>query len=201
MEAVGVGKCAADRSDRASGSGVVTLMCAPNCGEFATSNSASKSRSKMFFLENAGVGRGAGSSNSSGAGVLTILRNSLSSWRPSFLSSFALVRSRSLGRSSDGVGDAGARSRGSGGAVLRWVLSLGLLRVGGGGIELYGARGGGPKIKSSVGRCRGRGSDCERYVRETTSSAGYITYIPGETASRRPLAPSEEVNARRLSYY
>lgn len=120
-DAVGDGKCAAETSERRSGSGVVTRMCAPNCGEFATSNSASKLRSKMFFRENAGVGRGAGNSNSSGAGVLTILPNSLSSWRPSFLSSFALVRSRSFGRSSDGVGEAGARSGGSGGAVLRWV--------------------------------------------------------------------------------
>lgn len=98
----------------------------------------------MFFLENAGVGRGAGNSNSSGAGVLTILPNSVSSWRPSFLSSFALVRSRSFGRSSDGVGDAGARSGGSGGAVLRWVLSQERVGVRGRGSALYGARGGGP---------------------------------------------------------
>lgn len=200
-DAVGDGKCAAERSDRRSGSGVVTRMCAPNCGELATSNSASKSRSNMFFLENAGVGRGAGSSNSSGAGVLTILPNSLSSWRPSFLSSFALVRSRSFGRSSDGVGEAGARSSGSGGAVLRWVWSLMRVGVRGGGCALFGAGGGGQVITSSVGRCRGRGSDCDLYVRETTSSAGYITYIPGETASRRPLAPSEEDYARRLSFY
>lgn len=144
VDAVGVGKCAAERSDRRSGSGVVTRICAPNCGEFATSNSASKSRSNIFFLENAGVGRGAGNSNSSGAGVLTILPNSVSSWRPSFLSSFALVRSRSFGRSSDGVGDAGARSGGSGGAVLRWVLSQERVGVRGRGSALYGARGGGP---------------------------------------------------------
>lgn len=153
----------------------------------------------MFFLENAGVGRGAGNSNSSGAGVLTIFPNSLSSWRPSFLRSLALVRSRSFGRSSDGVGEAGARSGGSGGAVLRCVLSL--VRVGarGGDSALDGAGGGGPKIMSSVGRCRGRGSDCDMYVWVTTSSAGYITYIPGKTASRRPLAPSEEVYAYRFS--
>lgn len=200
-DSVGEGKCAADRSDRRSGSGVVTRMCAPNCGKFATSNSASKLRSNIFFLENAGVGRGAGNSNSSGAGVLTILPNSLSSWRPSFLRSLALVRSRSLGRSSDGVGEAGARSGGSGGAVLRWVRSLMRLGLWGGGCALDGASGGGPMMMSSVGRCRGRGSECELYVRETTSSAGYITYIPGETASRRPLAPSEEDYARRFSVY
>lgn len=67
---------------------------------------------------------------------------------------------------------------------------------GGGGCALGGGESSGPNKTSSVGRCRGRGSECEVYVRETTSSAGYITYIPGETASRRPLAPSEEVHAR-----
>lgn len=149
----------------------------------------------MFFRENAGVGRGAGSSNSSGAGVLTIFPKSLSSCRaPSFLRNLALVRSRGLGaRSSDGVGEAGARSAGSGGAVLGTEAARG--GAGGRGSAL-GAGGGGPRITSRVGRCRGRGSELNLYVRETTSSAGYITYIPGETASRRPLAPSEEVHAR-----
>lgn len=154
----------------------------------------------MFFLEKAGVGRGAGSSNSSGAGVLTIFPNSLSSWRPSFLKSLTLVRSRCFGgRSSDGVGDAGARSGVSGGAVLGREAARGGAVCGGGGCALGGASGSGPMRTSRVGRCRGRGSDCELYVRETTSSAGYITYIPGEPASRRPLAPSEEVHARHLS--
>lgn len=201
-EAAGDGKCAADTSERRSGSGVVTRMFAQNSGVLATSKRASKSLSKMFFRENAGVGSGAGSSNSSGHGVLTILPNSLSSWRPSFLKSFvALVRSRSLaGRSSDGVGEAGARSAGSGGAVLGTEVARGGAGVGGRGFALRGEGGGGPTMISSVGRCRGRGCECELYVRETTSSAGYITYIPGETASRRPLAPSEEVHAR-LSYY
>lgn len=158
-EVAGDGKCAADTSDRRSGSGVVTRINAPNCGVLATSNSASKSRSNMFFLENAGVGRGAGSSNSSGAGVLTILPNSLSSWRPSFLKSFALVFSRSLGgRSSDGVGDAGARSGDSGGAVLGRDTARGGAGCGGGGCA-GGADGSGPMRTSSVGRCRGRGSE------------------------------------------
>lgn len=197
----GEGKCAADTSDRRSGSGVVTRMFAVNCGVLATSNNASKSRSKIFFRENAGVGKGAGSSNSSGAGVLTIFPNSLSSWRPSFLSNFtALVRSRSLaGRSMDGVGEASARSAGSGVAVLGTEAARRGAGCGGGTSALFGASGSGPMSTSRVGRCRIRGSVCELYVRETTSSAGYITYIPGETASRRPLAPSEEVNARYLT--
>lgn len=111
------------------------------------------------------------------------------------------MRSRSLaGRSSDGVGEAGARSASSGGAVLGIETTRGGAGGEGGGFALIGVGGGGPIIMSRVGRCRGRGSECELYVRETTSSAGYITYIPGETASRRPPAPSEEVHAR-LSYY
>lgn len=148
----------------------------------------------MFFRENAGVGNGAGSSNSSGAGVLTILPKSLSSLRaPSFLRNFALVRSRGLAeRSSDGVGEAGARSAGSGGAVLGTETARGGAGAGGGGSAGDAHCGGSPTIMSRVGRCRGLGSESERYVRVTTSSAGYITYIPGETASRRPLAPSEE---------
>lgn len=155
----------------------------------------------MFFREKAGVGNGAGNSNSSGAGVLSIFPNSLSSWRPSFFSSLlAFVRSRSLaGRSMEGVGEAGARSAGSGGAVLGRDAARGRglgLGAEGRGSARDGAGGGGPKRTSSVGRCRGLGSDCVLYVRVTTSSAGYITYIPGETASRRPPAPSEEVYAR-----
>lgn len=197
----GEGNCEGDTSDRRSGSGVVTRILAPNCGVLATWKSASKSRSNIFLRENAGVGNGAGSSNSSGAGVLTIFPNSLFSWRPSFLNSLALVRSRTLAeRSSDGVGEAVARSSGSGGAVLR---KLAQTRVGakGGDCALVGAGGSGPISTSSVGRCRGRGSDCELYVRETTSSAGYITYIPGETALRRSLAPSEEVTRLTRSHY
>lgn len=169
-------------------------MFAVNCGVFATSNNASKSRSKIFFRENAGVGNGAGNSNSSGAGVLTILPKSLSSLRaPSFFRNFALVPRGFAERSSDGVGEAGARSAGSGGAVLGTETARGGAGAGGGGSAPGDAdRGGGPTIISRVGRCRGLGSESERYVRVTTSSAGYITYIPGETASRRPLAPSEE---------
>ena len=60
-DAVGDGKCAADTSDRRSGSGVVTRMLAQNSGVLATSNKASKSLSKIFFREKAGVGSGAGS--------------------------------------------------------------------------------------------------------------------------------------------
>lgn len=142
---MGEGKCAADTSDRRSGSGVVTRMFEQNSGVLATSNKASKSLSKMFFRENAGVGSGAGNSNSSGAGVLIIFPNSLSSWRPSFLRSLAFVRSRSLaGRSSDGVGEAGARSAFSGGAVLGTKAARGEAGVGVKEFALMGTGGGGP---------------------------------------------------------
>lgn len=135
-------------------------MFAPNWGVLAISNKASKSRSKMFFREKAGVGSGAGSSNSSGAGVLTIFPNSGSSCRPSFLRSFAaLLRSRSLaGRSMEGVGEAGARSAGSGGAVLGGGEAREGAAAGGRECARDGAGGGGPTMISSVGRCRGRGA-------------------------------------------
>lgn len=151
----GEGKWIAERSDRRSGSGVVTRIFAPNCGVLATSKSASKSRSAITFREKAGVGSGAGNSHSSGMGVRTIFPKPVSSWRPNFLRSLTALRC--LG-SCDGVGDAVARSASSGGAVLEGVEA----RDGTGSGEdsaRDGAGGGTPRRTSRVGRCRGRGTN------------------------------------------
>lgn len=77
-----------------------------------------------------------------------------------------LVRSRGLAdRSFDGVGEAVARSAGSGGAVLGTDAARGGAGGKGEGVALVGAGGGGPKSTSSVGRCRIRGNEFELYVR------------------------------------